>query len=140
MQLVSIEAPPEPAESPAWPPAMTPERARYVQQAVLSIAAAVVDSMLGDLLHADPSTEASSSLADRTMVRLMRPYLPRMRGLFLGKLAETDPAALEKLMGAVAVTIEQILAEAPGEPMERWRFVWAEGATSPELVEDVWRG
>ena len=137
--MTTPTAPPEaaePPEAPAWPPMMTPERAKYVQAAILAIAAAVVDSMLADL--AAPSTEDSSSLADRTMLRILRPYLPRMRGIFLGKLAEAEPAALEKLMGAVAVTIEQIIAEAPGEPMERWRFVWAEGATSPELVPDVW--
>lgn len=125
----------DPPEAPAWPPAMTPERARHVQQAVLAIAASVVDSMLSDMAG-PPSTE--SSLADRTMLRMVRPYLPRMRGIFLGKLAETDPAALERLMGACAVTIEQILAEAPGEPMDRWRFVWADGASTPELVPDVW--
>jgi hypothetical protein len=72
------------------------------------------------------------------MLRLVKPYLPRMRGIFLAKLAEADPAAMERVMGAFAVSIEQVLAEAPGEPLDRWRFVWIEGARMPELVPDVW--
>ena len=122
---------------PTWPPRMTPERAAHIQGAVLGITTAVVDSMLGDLASSEPST-ADGSLADRTMLRLIRPYMPRIRGIFLAKLVEAEPAALERLMGAVAVTIEQIIAEAPGEPMDRWRFAWEPGEATPRLVPDPW--
>lgn len=121
----------------AWPPTMTPERAEYVQRAILGICSAVIDSMLGDLASTDPST-ADGSLTDRTMLRLIRPYMPRIRGIFLAKLADADPAALERMIGAVATTIEQILAEAPGEPLDRWRFTWEPGEPTPRLVPDVW--
>lgn len=128
---------PEPAVL-EWPPTMTPERARHVQGALMGIFSTVIDSMLGDLEASDPST-GSASLADRTMLTLIRKYLPRIRGMFLTRLAETDPAALERLMGALAVTTEQILAEAPGEPLDRWRFVWEPGQAMPRMVPDVWR-
>lgn len=131
----------EPADLAAWPPTMTPERAAYVQSALLGIFGAVIDSMLSDLEGpAEHSTADSSSLADRTMLRLIRSYLPRIRGMFLTRLAETDPATLERLMGALAVTTEQILADAPGEPLDRWRFVWPAGEPLPRMVPDTWRG
>ena len=136
-----LQSDPPPETEPAalvWPPVMTPERAAYVQSALLGIFSAVIDSMLGDL-EADPSTADGSSLADRTMLRLIRSYLPRIRGMFLTRLAETDPATLERLMGALAATTEQILAEAPGEPLERWRFVWRAGEPMPSMVLDTWR-
>lgn len=129
--------PDAPPPAPEWPPVMTPARAAHVQRALLAITTAVIDSMLGDLATADPST-GDGSLADRTMLRIIRPYMGRIRSIFLGKLADADPAALERLMGAVAVTLEQIIAEAPGEPMDRWRFVWPAGEPTPRLVPDVW--
>lgn len=129
---------PEPAAL-EWPPTMTPERATYVQGALLGIFSAVIDSMLSDLADPERSTAESSSLADRTMLTLIRKYLPRIRGMFLARLAETDPATLERLMGALAATTEQILAEAPGEPLERWRFVWHAGEPLPAMVPDRWR-
>ena len=135
-------SPPEPIDHPepaalAWPPTMTPERAEYVQAALLGIFRAVIDSMLADL--EEPSTEDSSSLSDRAMLAVIRKYLPRIRGMFLARLADTDPATLERLMGALAVTTEQILAEAPGEPLDRWRFVWEPGEPLPRMVPDAWR-
>jgi hypothetical protein len=126
---------PEPAAL-VWPPTMTPERAAYVQGALLGIFSAVIDSMLGDLAEASTDTP---SLADRTMLTLIRKYLPRIRGMFLTRLAETDPAVLERLMGALATTTEQILAEAPGEPLDRWRFVWRDGEPLPAMIPDTWR-
>ena len=136
--MTELEAPADPAPDVlTWPPTMTPERARYVQGALLGIFGAVIDSMLSDL-DAAPST-ADGSLADRTMLRLIRSYLPRIRGMFLARLAETDPAVLERMMGALAVTTEQILSDAPGEPLDRWRFVWPAGEPLPRLVPDEWR-
>lgn len=123
-----------PTELPAaleWPPAMTPERQDYIRRAILAVSTTLVDMMLTDL--AAPSTD-SLSTSERLMVGTMRPFLPRLRAAFLGKLSESDPASLERLMGATATALEQILAQAPGEPLPRWAWVW--NGTAYELVPD----
>lgn len=68
------------------------------------------------------------------MVRALRPFLPKLRATFLAKLSTSDPAGLERLMGATATTIETILLDAPGEPMPRWAWQWLPGEPAPHLV------
>lgn len=129
-------------EDEAGPPApvMTPERAQYLSRALTAMATLLVDSMLADLAAghstdgADSPTGPGSTPADRLMVRALRPFLPKLRATFLAKLSSSDPAGLERLMGATATTLETIIAQAPGEPMPRWTWEWLPGERSPRLV------
>jgi hypothetical protein len=118
--------------APEWPPTQDPARATVIRTAIVGVSTA----MVADL--AAPSTD-SGSRGERLILSTLRPFLPKLRGLFLDRLSDADPAILERLMGATSTTIEQILAEAPGEPLPRWRWVWEPGADRPELGEARWR-
>lgn len=109
----------------------TPERGLYLSRAVSALATVLVDSMLSDLDGAGAST---GGRLDRAMTMALRPWMPKLRGMFLGKLSETDPAGLERLLGAVSTTIETILRDAPGEPLDRWTYEWLPGEAAPHLV------
>lgn len=126
----------EPEAPPA--PTMTPERARYVRGALVATSTALLDLLVSDLLGAQ-STEGSSR-QERLIYGALKPLLPRLRALFLGKLSEADPAGLERLIGSLATAIEQILAQAPDEPLPRWRWEWQPGEPAPRLVPDAWHG
>lgn len=119
-----------PAEAPA--PAMTPERARYLVQAVTAMGSMLVDAMMADLEAG--STAGADSPAERLMFRALRPFLPKLRAMFLAKLSTSDPVGLERLMGATATTLETIMGQAPGEPMPRWTWEWLPGQPAPRLV------
>lgn len=131
---------PQDPPAPEWPPPMTPERAIYVRGALVTTASALLALVLRDL--AAPSTDSPSATParERLIYGALRPLLPRLRVMFLERLSAADPAGLERLMGATSTAIEQILAQAPGEPIDRWRWVWAAGAPMPELVPDAWHG
>lgn len=128
MQAVTPDAPP--AE-----PTMSPERAEYLLRALTAAATVLIDSMVSDLVAGSPeSTATEGSLSDRLMVRTLRPFLPKLRATFLAKLSGSDPAAIERLMGATSSTIETILNQAPGEPMPRYTWEWLPGERAPHLV------
>lgn len=56
----------------------------------------------------------------------LRPSLPKLRAVLLGRLSETDPAAIERLLGAVSTAIESVLYHAPGDPLPRYRFAFSD--------------
>jgi hypothetical protein len=130
VQAVTPEPPPELAE-----PAMSPERAAYLMRALTTLATVLIDSMVADLVAGSPgSTDGEASLSDRLMIRTLRPFLPKLRATFLDKLSGSDPAGIERLMGATSSTIETILGQAPGEPMPRFTWQWLPGEPRPTLV------
>jgi hypothetical protein len=77
--------------------------------------------MLDEL--AAPSMD-SASLGDRAVLTVLRPWMPKLREVLLSKLSEADPASLEVNAGAIALAIESVLAQAPGEPLPRHRMDW----------------
>lgn len=101
----------------------SPDRALYLRTATTAIAARLVGQMLGEL--ADPSTE-SPSLTDQLMLKVLRPWMPKLRDVLLSKLSELDPASLERTMGAIAWSIDSLLEQAPGAPLPRYRADWDE--------------
>lgn len=105
---------------------MSAERAAYLRRAVDAIARALLAQMAREL--AAPSTD-SASLADRAMLRMLTPWVPKLQAVLLSKLSETDPASLERIAGATADAIESVIAQAPGDPLPRYRMTWdADGA------------
>jgi hypothetical protein len=130
VQAVTPGDPPELAE-----PAMSPERAAYLMRALSQLATVLIDSMVADLVAGSTdSTDSGGSLSDRLMVRTLRPFLPKLRATFLDKLSGSDPAGVERLMGATSSTIERLLDQAPGEPMPRFTWQWLPGEPRPTLV------
>ena len=57
-------------------------------------------------------------------MRAMKPWIPKLRDTLLAKLSEADPVTVERMIGATATAIESILAQAPGEPLPRFRMDW----------------
>lgn len=100
----------------------SPERAQYLRGAMTAIAARLVGQMLEEL--ADPSTGSPSSVTDRLMMKAVQPWIPKLRDVLLSKLSELEPVSLERTMGAVAMSIEALLAQAPGDPLPRYRADW----------------
>lgn len=116
-------------------PVMTADRAAYLSRALVALATVMIDSMLADLAAGSTaSTGGDSPLSERMLYRLLSPQLPKLRAVFLDKLSTSEPAGLERLMGATSSTIETILAQAPGDPMPRWTFEWLPGEARPRLV------
>lgn len=60
-------------------------------------------------------------------MRVLRPWIPKMRDGLLSRLSSADPVALERIMGATATALEAILFYAPGTPQPRYRFEWIAG-------------
>lgn len=113
---------PEPTE--ATPPlAPDQDRARFLAQAVNRIAAVLTDQMLREALA--PSSTDSPSLADRAMLAVLSPWMPKLRAALLSKLSEVDGATLERHLGALAKSLDELLAAAPGEPLPRMVYRWA---------------
>lgn len=104
-------------------PAMAPDRAAYLRAATHAIAQRLVAQMLDEL--AAPSTD-SASLQDRLMLRALTPWIPKLQAVLLSRLSEVDPVSLERTAGAVALAIESVLAQAPGDPLPRYRVDWDE--------------
>ena len=67
------------------------------------------------------------------MTEALRPWLPKLRAIAVGRLAGADPATIEKLLGATASAAEAILAHAPGDPLPRY-VLGADDAGAPTLV------
>lgn len=129
-----LQTPPAPPELP--PPAMTPERGAFIVRSVSTVASILVDSMLADLMERAPSTDSAPDMtrSERMLYRALRPFLPKLRALFLDKLSLSNPAALERVMGATSTAIESILEQAPGDPLPRWAWQWLPGEPRPVLV------
>lgn len=106
----------------APPSTMAPERAEYLRQTTVAVAARLVAQMLDDLAG-DASTD-TRSLQDRLLLGTLRPWIPKLRDTLLAKLSEADPESIERLMGAAAIAMESILAQAPGDPQPRYRIDW----------------
>lgn len=104
-------------------PTLAPERAAYLRAATNAIATRLVGQMLAEL--AEPSTD-SASLQDRMMLRVLTPWIPKLQAVLLSKLSELDPVSLERTAGAIALAIESVLAQAPGDPLPRFRVDWDE--------------
>lgn len=102
-------------------PTVAPERAEYLRHAATAIATRLLAQMLDEL--AGPSTD-SASLGDRAMLAVLRPWIPKLRDTLLSKLSDVDPVTLERNAGAIALAIESLLAQAPGEPLPRYRMDW----------------
>ena len=100
---------------------MDEARAAYLRAAATAIATRLVGQMLDEL--AAPSTD-SASLQDRLMLRALMPWLPKLRAVLLSKLSEVDAVSLERSVGAIALAIESVLAQAPGTPLPRYRVDW----------------
>jgi hypothetical protein len=103
------------------------ERGEYLRTTLVAVAARLVGQMLDELAGA--STATPSSLQDRLLMSTLRPWIPKLRDTLLHKLSETDPASMEQLMGATATALESILAQAPGEPLPRYRIDWDDAGT-----------
>lgn len=54
----------------------------------------------------------------------LRPWIPKLRDTLLAKLSEADPVSVERILGATSTAIESILAQAPGDPLPRYRIDW----------------
>lgn len=67
------------------------------------------------------------------MTEALRPWLPKLRDIAVGRLAAADPATIEKLLGATASAAEAILAHAPGDPLPR-HVLGADADGRPALV------
>lgn len=104
------------------PSEMDPERGRYLREVTVAVATRLVGQMLEDL--AAPSTGSPSSAADRLMIKVIQPWIPKLRDTLLSKLSEADPVSVERIIGATATAIESILAQAPGTPLPRYRIDW----------------
>lgn len=102
-------------------PTVAPERADYLRRAATAIATRILAQMLDEL--AAPSTD-SPSLGDRAMLAVLRPWIPKLRDTLLSRLSEVDPVSLERNAGAIALAIESLLAQAPGDPLPRYRMDW----------------
>lgn len=100
-------------------PAVAPERAAYLSRTATALATRLLAQMLEEL--AAGSTD-SASLGDRAMLAVLRPWIPKLRDTLLSKLSEVDPVSLERNAGAIALAIESILAQAPGDPLPRYRM------------------
>lgn len=111
-------------------PAMDPQRAAYLRATMLGTARVLLSAALTDMAQA-PST--GSSLQDRMAFAALRPWLPKLEAVLLSKLSEADPAALERIAGAIAWAIESVLEQAPGEPEPRHVISWTD-AGRPQLV------
>lgn len=120
----------DPASELVTVPLMDPERAAYLRATMLGTARVLLSAALADMA-AGPST--GSSLQDRMAFGALRPWLPKLEGVLLSKLSEADPAALERIAGAVAWAIESVLEQAPGEPEPRHGIAWSEDGR-PRLV------
>lgn len=101
-------------------PAMDPARAEYLRRTVAGLVSAAVAQMTAE--PPDGSTDSSSSMAERLMMRAISPWIPRLRDMILSRVSSADPADLERWMGAGASALESILWQAPGEPLERFRI------------------
>lgn len=55
---------------------------------------------------------------------VLRPWIPKLRDILLSKLSDMDPASLERTMGAAALAMEALIAQAPGAPLPRFRADW----------------
>lgn len=97
---------------------MDEARAAYLRQAIVAITAAITAQMVAEVAH---STDSG------WWARLLAPQLPRLRQLLLDRLSEADPEALERTLSAAAWACEQILAQAPGVPLPRYRVDWEDG-------------
>lgn len=107
--------------SPPPPVAMDEARAAYLRGAATAIATRLLGQMLDEL--AAPSTD-SASLQDRMMLRVLTPWIPRLQAALLSRLSEVDPVSLERSVGAIALAIESVLAQAPADPLPRYRVDW----------------
>lgn len=103
--------------------ATAPERATFLRQTIVGTASVLLSAALADMA-AGPST--GSSLQDRLAWQALRPWLPKLEAVLLSKLSEADPAALERVAGAVSWAIESVLEQAPGVPEPRYGIVWTE--------------
>ena len=112
---------------PAGP--MDPARAAYLRATAAALVGATVSRMLGDL----DSTGSTSSAGERMMLRVLTPWIPKLRDGVLSRLSETPAEELERWMGAASLAIESILSQAPGEPQPRYAIGWDAGG-SPVLV------
>jgi len=106
---------------PAAPPAIDPERADYLRRTMLAVASRLLEQMLTEI---GAGSTDGGSFTDRAMVRVLTPWLPKLRALFLAKLSEAEPESIERVMGAFATAIESILAQAPGAPLPRHYVDW----------------
>lgn len=104
------------------PSTMSPDRAEYLRGTMVAVATRLVSQMLDDL--AAPSTATPQSLPDRLMTSALKPWIPKLRDTLLLKLSEADPVSIERLMGATALALESIIAQAPGTPLPRFRVDW----------------
>lgn len=107
-----------------------PERAAFLRRTIVGTAGVLLSAALADMA-AGPST--GSSLQDRLAYQALRPWLPKLEAVLLSKLSEADPAALERIAGAIAWAIESVLEQAPGEPEPRYAIVWSDEGR-PQLV------
>lgn len=114
------------------PQGMDPERAAWMHRTVTDLSARFLSRMLADL---DSSTEVSSrSPSERLALAALRPWLPKLARLVSDRISSADPAALERMAGALATGIEDVLAAAPGDPLPRWRPGWDPADGSLVLV------
>lgn len=108
---------------------MDPERAAYLRTTIVTTARVLLSAALADMAEG-PST---GSLQDRMAWAALRPWLPKLEAVLLSKLSEADPAALERIAGAIAWAIESVIDQAPGEPEPRMVIAWTD-AGRPQLV------
>ena len=116
------------------PPPISPERAAYLRAVLNRTAEAVLNQLVADLTHSRDSSRSPASPSERLLATALRPLLPHIRQAFLARLAEADPASTERLLGAVAWAVEDLIAQAPGDPVPRHAFIWEPGAPVPHLV------
>lgn len=111
---------------------MDPERAAFLRRTMAALVGAVVARMLGDL---DPGSTGTAS--ERMMLRVLTPWLPKLRDGVLSRLSEADPVELERWMGATAWALDSILDQAPGDPLPRCAISWTpDGAPVLVPMED----
>jgi hypothetical protein len=113
---------------------MDPARAAELRRQLSAIAATLFDAVLAPAKTSDPST-GQASPSERMMMRVLRPWIPKLRDALLSKLSEADPVNLEVLVGATATALESILYYAPGDALPRFRFEWRidEATGRPDL-------
>jgi hypothetical protein len=98
---------------------MDQARAEELRRQLAAIAATLFDAVLR------PAEDASTaSASERMMMRVLRPWIPKLRDACLSRLSNADPVTLERLVGATATALESILYYAPGTPLPRARFDW----------------
>lgn len=116
-------------------PAMDPARAAYLRQTIVGTASVLLSAALADMA---PGPSTDSSLQDRMAWAALRPWLPKLEAVLLSKLSEADPAALERVAGAIAWAIGSVLEQAPGEPEPRFGITWsADGRPQLMALEEL---